>query len=275
MRALFRIITSWRFWMHVLLIAIFVALAVYLVMFWLQSYTQHGESIEVPDLSGYTVEEVETTLQNNDLYYEITDSVYTDEFSRGAIITQNPKGGQAVKRGRTIFLTVNSSVPELVEVPDLVGKSLRIAIPILEISGFVIDDLEYEPDESCTDCVIDLKYNGKKVEPGDKIRKGEKVTLILGRESNITTTIPDLLGLSYRSASELIMAQSLNVGQVIACSGCDNAEDTLGAFVVNQIPNRNSEAKLGTYIELFLTTDSTASKAFKKTKTNDPFDENP
>ncbi len=273
MRALFRVITSWRFWMHTLLIAIFVALTVWLVMFWLESYTQHGETLQVPDLLGYTVEEVETTLENNDLYYEITDSVYTDEFARGAIITQNPKGGEAVKRGRTIFVTVNSSLPELVEIPDLVGKSLRIAIPILEISGFVIADLEYEPDESCTDCVIDLKHDGKKIMPGDKIRKGEKVTLILGRESNITTSVPDLLGLTYRSASEVIMAQSLNVGQVIACSGCETEEDTLGAFVVNQIPNRKTEAKLGAYVELFLSTDSTASDAFKKSD-NETLNEN-
>ncbi|HKL03976.1 MAG TPA: PASTA domain-containing protein [Cryomorphaceae bacterium] len=268
MKALFRAITSLRFWMHILLIAIFVALTLFLVMFWLESYTQHGESIEVPDLSGYTVGEVEITLQNNDLYYEITDSVYTDEFSRGAIITQNPEGGKEVKRGRTIFLTVNSSVPELVEIPDLIGKSLRIAIPILEISGFVVDDLVYKPDDSCTDCVINLKHDGKQLTPGEKIRKGQKITIVLGRQSNIATSVPDLLGLTYRSASEIIVAQSLNVGQVIACTGCETEADTLGAFVINQIPSRNAEAKLGTYVDLYLTTDSTAVDAFKKTDNN-------
>jgi len=242
--------------MNVLLIFIFISLVIFLTVQWLGMYTMHGESMAVPNIKGKSVEEVAGLLSNMDMTYEVTDSIYTDEFPRGSIVSQNPKATKQVKRGRTIYLTINSTVPEMVEAPDLIGKSKRIAIPILEITGLKLVSLKYRPDESCTDCVVGLEYNGKNLQPGEKVRKGEGVNLILGQTSTVPTTAPDLRGLTYTEAYELIISSSLNVGSVLSCEGCQTAKDTSFAFVVNQIPPRNEMINLGTFIDLYLTTDT-------------------
>ncbi len=249
--------------MHIALIVVFIGLTVFLVMSWLSHYTRHGETITVPELQGKSLEEVHRLLQNNDLVFEVTDSVYADEVDRGVVVTQTPHSGKAVKKGRTIFLTVNSMLPEMVELPDLMGKSLRIAGPILEITGLKLKTLEYQPDESCTDCVIGMKHEGEEIEAGTKIRKGAEVTIVLGQESQEETTVPNLLGMQYRDAQDIILGQSLNVGQVLLCTGCETSDDTSAAYVINQIPNEGDDAKLGAYIDVFLTTDSIAAKALQ------------
>jgi beta-lactam-binding protein with PASTA domain len=249
--------------MHIALIVVFIGLNVFLVMSWLSHYTRHGETISVPELKGKSLEEVHRLLQNNDLVFEVTDSVYADEVDRGVVVTQTPHSGKAVKKGRTIFLTVNSMLPEMVELPDLMGKSLRIAVPILEITGLKLKSLEYKPDESCTDCVIGMKYDGDEIEAGSKIRKGAEVTIILGQQSREETSVPNLLGMQYRDARDIILGQSLNIGQVLLCTGCETSEDTSMAYVINQIPDAGDDARLGAYVEVFLTTDSTAASALQ------------
>jgi len=229
-------------------------------MQWLGMYTMHGESMAVPDIKGRSIEHIETLLSNTDMTYEVTDSIYTDEYPRGTVVSQNPKARKQVKKGRTIYVTINSVLPELVEAPDLIGKSKRIAVPILEISGLRLKALNYRPDESCTDCVVGLEYNGREIKPGDKLRKGEAVVLILGQTSDVLTSAPDLLGLTYGEAQELIISSSLNIGSVLACSGCNTAEDSSGAFVVNQRPQRNEMINLGTFVDLYLTTDTSMVK---------------
>ncbi len=239
------------------MITVFMLLVIFLSTQWLKIYTMHGKSMEVPDLQGKDLAEIETVLANSDMTYVVTDSIYANTRIPGAVVSQNPKAGMQVKRGRTVYVTVSRVLPEFTVVPDLMGKSKRIAIPILEISGLKLAALRYRPDETCTDCVVGLEYRGKEIEPNENIPKGHAVTLILGQQSNVPTTVPDLLGLTFAEAAELINAYSLNVGNVLACSGCQSARDSTFAFVVNHRPERNSDVNLGTFVDLYLTTDST------------------
>jgi beta-lactam-binding protein with PASTA domain len=150
----------------------------------------------------------------------------------------------------------------MVVMPDLAGKSRRIAVPMLEISGLELEALTYRPDESCTDCVLDQLYLGKPIAPGRQIRKGEKVTLVLGQRSNQLTSVPRLLGISYQDAYALLNAYSLNMGEVLSCQGCETAEDTTNAFVINQIPLPHEDASLGSFVDLYLSTDSLKAAEF-------------
>ncbi len=263
MKRIFTIITAGKFWLNLLLIGIFIFLLLKASMYLLGLYTQHGESTSVPDLSGYPVSQLSSVLTNTDLRYEISDSIYSDEMARGVVVSQNPDPKMQVKRGRTIFLTVNSMLPEMVMVPELVGKSRRIALPLLEIAGLKLENLTYRPDDSCTDCVLAIEYDGKPVSGGDKIRKGEKLTIVLGRQSNVNTQVPDLLGMTYKNAVEIINSQSLNVGEILLCAGCETAEDSLAAFVATQSPGRGADIKLGSYVDLYLTLDPSAVENFE------------
>lgn len=226
-------------------------------LYWLDWFTRHNDSITVPELSGIEIDKLDVVLSNSDLHYEVTDSVYSDEYPRGTVIQQNPLPGKEVKNGRTIFITLNSVLPEMLAMPDLMGKSKRIAIPMLEISGLELDVLSYKPDESCTDCVLDQIYEGKTIEPGTRIRKGQKITLVLGRQSNEQANVPGLLGKKYKDAAEVLNSVSLNIGEVLSCSGCNSGRDTSNAFVINQRPEPGKSVGLGAFIDVYLSTDST------------------
>lgn len=263
MKGFFRFLFSGRVWKNILLIGVFFALLLWGITIWLSAYTRHGKSIEVPDLTGFPIDKLETVLGNYDLVYEVTDSIYSDVGTRGTVVSQNPPAGKQVKKGRTIFLTVNSLLPEMVQMPDLVGRSKRIALPLIEIAGLRVEALEYKPDEACTDCVLEQLYQGRPIKPGDQIRKGEAIKLVLGQESNVRTVVPRVLGLAFNSAAETLNAYSLNTGEIMSCQGCRTASDTAGAFVVNQIPAPDAEVRMGTYVELYLTTDSAKAREFR------------
>lgn len=263
MKNLLRILTTGRFWVHISLIVLVLFVIIKLVLVWIGMYTQHGEYLVVPKLTELSLFEVESKLENMDLSFEITDSVYSDAVPRGVVVTQNPNPEMKVKQGRTIFLSVNSILPEMVLMPELMGKSRRIAIPLVEITGLVVEELIYQPDESCTDCVIGQRYKGEKIEPGQLIRKGEKITLILGKESNEETNVPELLGMTYNDATQIIQSRSLNVGDIIYCTGCETEADTLNAFVLTQIPNQGNAVKLGSFVDVYLTTDSSAARVIR------------
>lgn len=274
MKRIIRILTAGRFWRHILLIVVVFFLILTVGFYLLSLYTRHGESVSVPNLEGLPVSQVETVLSNTDMTFEVTDSIYRDDVPRGVVVSQNPDSQKNVKRGRTIFLTVNSILPEMVTMPELVGKSRRIALPLIEIAGLKLENMKYRPDESCTDCVLGMEYEGKPIKPGDRIRKGEKVTLILGRQSNVTTVVPTIIGMNYREALELINSQSLNMGEILDCKGCRTAQDTVAAFVSSQIPQGGSAITLGAFVDVYLTTDSIPNPS--ETPEKDPFnDENP
>ena len=75
-------------------------------MFALRIYTDHGESIEIPDLRGKTTAEVSQILNKIDLRYQIRDSVYSHETAPGTVLDHFPKAGMKVKENRTIFITL-------------------------------------------------------------------------------------------------------------------------------------------------------------------------
>lgn len=263
MKKIINILTSGRFWINVVLILVVLFIIIKLVMVWVDMYTQHGEHVEVPDVTGMSILDVESNLQNLDLVFEVTDSVFSDEVPRGVVVSQNPAAKSLVKHGRTLFLSVNSILPEMVEMPDLKGRSRRIALPLIEITGLKLGELKYKADETCTDCVVGQEYEGKLIEPGTLLRKGEEITLILGKQSNDETAVPDLKGLTYQDAIGIIQANSLNNGDIIYCTGCETAEDTLNAYVLNQIPNRGDDVKLGSFVDVYLSTDSAAARVIQ------------
>ena len=95
---------------HVLtIIGIFVIVLLGIFKWFLPSYTHHGEVIYVPSLENKTMEEVIKTLDEYDLRYVITDTVYSPNHEANCVVTQTPKAQAEVKEGRKIYLTLNQS----------------------------------------------------------------------------------------------------------------------------------------------------------------------
>ncbi|PLX01208.1 MAG: penicillin-binding protein [Marinilabiliales bacterium] len=140
------------------------------VLYAIDSYTNHGEALSVPDFTGMSMKEVEQTCKKHHLRYEVIDSVYSNTAEKGTVVDQSPGVDFKVKENRRIFLTVNATCAERVNMPKVVGVSLRQATALLETYGLKIGNLEYVPDFA-TNYVLEQKYKGNQLEPGEMVEK--------------------------------------------------------------------------------------------------------
>jgi len=243
-------------WKHIgIQIAIIVVLLVSLY-FWLNSYTYHGESIEVPDLSNMTFEEAQHTAELHDLKVILSDSVHFLNKPKGVVISQVPAPKSKVKPERTIYLIINGFNNENIAMPDLRGISLRQATADAELFGLKIGKLTYVPDISST--VLKQLYKGKEIEPQTMIPVGSTIDLVVGKgDSNEKTEIVCVVGKTLEEANSLLSEASLNIGTVTKDATIKNAKDSLKAFIWKQSPscNNNSTLTLGSYIDLWITLD--------------------
>lgn len=165
---------------QLILAVVFLIILIFIVLWWLRISTHHDQRIQVPDLSSMSLDVVEDTLDDLDLRYEIIDSAnYNPDFPKYSVIEQIPKAGKPVKVNRKIYLTLNrSGFPELI-IPEVVGRTRRQAEPTLIAMGFKIGTISYRP-YIAIDEVLELRHDGKKIEPGMKLQKTSVIDLVLG-----------------------------------------------------------------------------------------------
>jgi beta-lactam-binding protein with PASTA domain len=161
----------------------FVGLLVLIIfsVFWLNFSTNHNQKIEVPNLSKMSLEEVEQTLDDLDLNWEVIDSAsFNADFPNKSVIEQSPEAGDFVKENRKIYLTLNPSGYKDVEIPDFYGKTKRQAVSQLTAIGFRISTQEIYVKDIAKDVVRGLIFNGKDLKNGDKIPQNSEIILKLG-----------------------------------------------------------------------------------------------
>ena len=97
----------------------------------------------------------------------------------GAILEQKPAGGSKVKKGRSIYLTINTGEVPKITIPDIIdNSSFRQAEARLRALGFKLTEPEYIEGEK--DWIYGVKYNGKELTSGEKIPREAVLTLCVG-----------------------------------------------------------------------------------------------
>ncbi len=240
-------------------ITIVLIIAVQLV---LRNYTDHGEEIQVPNLTGMPLHDADQLCYQKELKWIIQDSVYDKNLPGGIVVDQYPFSGFRVKKNRKLFLTISSWYPEMIPMPKAYDMSYRQAKGILESHGLSIDSLEYEPYFART-YVMKQKYKGYTIDEGTPIEKGSGIVLVLGQGlSNEVDQIPNLIGMVRDSASDIALDLHFNIGAVVFDASILTGEDSLNAKIYKQFPEElNQKARLGSPIDIWLTLDSV--KLFK------------
>ena len=173
-------LTSRVFAIQVGIVVGIIAVLGYLFMHWLTFTTDHGNEITVPNLSKLTEEQVEERLDDIDLDYVLLDSVdFNKNYPKHTVVEQDPLAGAKVKKNRKIYIKINSSGFTLVRMPNLIEKTYRQAVPTLKALGLEEGEITYKPYLG-KDMVMEMRCNGKKLNPGDKIFKSSKIDLVLG-----------------------------------------------------------------------------------------------
>ena len=150
-----------------------------LVLF-LRFNTRHGDFVVVPDLIGKDIQEFESELNELDLHYIISDSGnYNPEFKINSVLDQLPKANSKVKQGRKIYLTLNASDFEMVEIPKITRITVRQARKTIESLGFIFGEIEYV-DDIARDEVISIFHDGNELNEGDYLKRTSVIDFKLG-----------------------------------------------------------------------------------------------
>jgi len=167
-------------WGNCLGMVVFVVLAVLGGLFWIDNYTAHGSSVEMPDLKGQNITVALRKLEQLGLRGEVVDTGYVERMEGNVVLDQSVLPGTKIKSGRWISFVVNSTRERQVALPaDIAGNcSLREAEMKLRARGFRIGQPQYILGDK--NWVYEIKVNGRVVSPGTMISVKSPLVLVVG-----------------------------------------------------------------------------------------------
>ena len=230
------------FWLNLTLALIVLFAIFYLTMRNLDTYTNHSVKIQVPNLKGIQINELDDSLKLLELEYKIRDSVYSDDFPTGMIIQQDPLPHSEdfpnyIKPSRTIYLTVVKKQDIYKTIPDLLTNitSKIIGKLKLEMLGFVVD-LEVK-DHKDKDKVLNILHEDKVLKSGQKLAKGSKIKLIFGSgDKGKPIELPNFKGMNIYLATKKASEMGLYL-EIQYYDSITNFRDSNLSVIYSQYPD--------------------------------------
>lgn len=216
---------------------------------YLPTYTNHGETVSVPDLSGYTFDESVDLLDQTGLQYEVSpDSSYSTDAPPLSILKQIPASGSQVKSGRKVFLTLNARNAPIIKMPDLVNIQLKNVQEMLANIGLERGDIIYVPDIGIN-VVLEMRYRGVTIQEGFEVPKGARIDLVVGDGmGNQILSVPNLIGLPEEEAEFLLLGSGLRVGNKNYAA----SDSVASGQVFLQSPPAGTEVRTGELVEIWI-----------------------
>lgn len=237
---------------HLGIAAVIVMVLVGGMTFYLDAYTDHGESVLVPELKGLTAAQILAVADTVDLELIVIDSVYSSDVPKGTVADQDPSAGASVKSGRKVYITMNAMLPQQVKMPNLVDLTFRQAKARIESYGLKLGNLEYVPDLA-ENAVLGQKVNGRNVKAGAYVSKGARIDLVLGNGlSNAKVLVPYVINMTLDSARMVLLEAYFNIGAIMIDTPF---ADTAAVRVYRQSPGFmvDRPIPMGSTVDLFLT----------------------
>lgn len=189
------------------------------------------DMVQVPDLTGKTVEEATALLQQAHLTLASNQEqrVVDDPNQVGKIVGQDPAPGSQTALNGQVRVTVGTA-PEQVSVLNVVGSDKGTAKSNLESLGLVVNIVEVDSVED-KDKVI-----AQDPKAGTKLNKGATVTLNVSKGNQIE--MPDLVGMTVAQAKARL--QSLGwTGLIEESAVTPDSPDQIGKIQDHQpAPNQ-------------------------------------
>ncbi len=185
------------------------------------------EIIKVPSVVGMNLDKGIDKLNQSGLDNKISGHLFSEKFPENTILSQSPQNGLQVKEGRTIYLTVSKG-NQKIEVPNLVTYTVRIAKLELMKRGLQLGNIAYDYSELFgKDTII---YQNKS--SGSQVPYGTEIDVVVSQGSNLTYTMPNVIGLKLDEAEKLILENGFTIGTI---TYLENGTFASGA-IFDQIP---------------------------------------
>lgn len=167
------------FWLNLIAMIVVVIASILGVLYWLDNYTRHGQSVTVPNVKGLPLRAAENEINKLGLNAIAIDSNYVKGMPAGAVLEQTPESNSKVKEGRTVYLTINTADVPKIAIPDIIdNSSSRQAEARLRAMGFKLTAPELIEGEK--DWVYGVKYKEHQLISGDKVPRESVLTLCIG-----------------------------------------------------------------------------------------------
>lgn len=161
----------------------------YFTLMWLDSYTNHGEEIEVPDICRMHLEDAKAELNTQGFTLEIQRYEYSEGAIEDEVLEQSPVAGSMVKEGRKILVVLNTTQKPKVSVPGVIDNcSMREAEARILAAGFNIVRVDTIRGEK--DWVYKLRYEGRDLTNGEPIPMGSDVVIVIGNGNDRVENTP-------------------------------------------------------------------------------------
>ncbi|MCG2677491.1 PASTA domain-containing protein [bacterium] len=179
-----------------------------LFIFLLMKFT--GKEVEVPDIRGKEVTLALETLSKAGLNPKLSERRFDNHIPEGHIISQDPRSGIRVKKGREIRV-ISSKGSQIVFVPEVMGKGFRSAGITLRQSGLKIGKIA----RVYSGLIEEDTIMAQSLEPGIEVNRGSEINLLVSLGPYPTYFyMPDLIGRSLERASRTIEYLRLQTGSI-------------------------------------------------------------
>lgn len=171
---------------------------------------QVGARVEVPDVTGMTLEEAAEALGPRSLFVDVAAEKHDARMEEGRILAQEPPAGGPIKKFRKVKV-VTSLGPKVYTVPDLRGQLLRSALIALEAEGLRPGRIAYAHSRLAEPDVVVAQDP-----PPDGESLGHAgVSLLVSQGSRDPVYVmPSLKGLTERQVESMAEEHGLRLGSV-------------------------------------------------------------
>ncbi|MDO4901435.1 Stk1 family PASTA domain-containing Ser/Thr kinase [Actinomyces sp.] len=241
-----------RWWLWVLILIALIALGTLLGLYASGNLsgprptpTPSATAVAVPNVSGMSESDAQSTIENLGLVYEKGEDVNSDTIDAGMAVSTEPGEGTSVMLGSTVTVHFSSG-SAMVDVPDVSGQSQADARKAITEAGLSVGDVTTEDSASvASGSVI-------RTDPvaGTAVERGSSVSLVI---SSGRTTVPDVVGLSQDRAQAAITAAGLNYNSSTVEETTDNQELDDQYIVTAVDPNVGASINTGQSVTLTIT----------------------
>jgi len=206
---------------------------------WSQGLIGGVKSIPVPDVTSKTRANAQIALQDVGFTVGSVTEAFSDTAKVGTVVSQSPVPNALAPKGSAVKLVLSKG-PEMIAVPDVIGKPDAEAFKALETAGFTPQALPSKFNKDVPDGTVFEQTPGG----GEKAVKGSVVSYVVSRGTELAV-VPDVSGKKQSTAKSTLEKAGFKVAVKE-----DNSDSVGVGKVISQNPQGDVSVAKGSTVTI-------------------------
>lgn len=221
----------------------------YLIFWWFGCYTQHGQSVTVPNVVDMPLDQATEGLGDKHLSLVVSDSIYVSGKKGGYIISQEPTADEKVKYYRKVYVTISAFRPQPKETnaTDFIDKDISEVRRKCAIWKCKLEEVGIPGDQNYKGVVQEVrvdnqvvfKYvNGKRPDAANKFKFTEETKFVVYYIEGGGTEVSDynVVCMGLDEAKFQLANSELNIGAIVPDASVPDG-DSSNLYIWKQTPD--------------------------------------